>query len=99
MSAAAAKQLFVGGDQATGATACGSCHTLSEAGTSGTTGPDLDKVLKGKSAAFIKESIVNPEAQIAAGYQKGIMPSNFAQTLSAGRVDGLVKYLEEVAAR
>jgi cytochrome c oxidase subunit 2 len=99
ISAAAAKQLFVAGNQSTGALACGACHTLADAGTSGTTGPELDKVLKGKDAAFIKESIVKPDAQVAAGYQKGIMPPNFAQTLSPAQIDGLVKYLQEVAAR
>jgi cytochrome c oxidase subunit II len=99
IATAQAKQLFERGNQSTNAIACGACHTLADAGTSGTTGPDLDKVLKGKSAPFIKESIVKPDAQIAAGYQKGIMPSNFAQTLSPAQIDGLVKYLQEVAAR
>src|SRR4051812_48090723 len=61
---AQAKQIFTGGTPS-GATACGSCHTLSEAGTSGQVGPDLDKALKGKPTAFIKQSIVSPDAQIA----------------------------------
>jgi cytochrome c oxidase subunit 2 len=99
ISAAQAKQIFVAGNQPTAATACGSCHTLAAAGATGTTGPDLGKVLKGKDPAFIKESILKPDAQIAAGYQKGIMPSNYAQTLSSGQVDGLVKWLQEVAAK
>jgi cytochrome c oxidase subunit 2 len=99
LSAAQAKQLFVSGNPSTGAAACGACHTLADAGTSGTTGPELDKVLKGKDAAFIKESIVKPDAEIAAGYQRGIMPPNFAQTLSPAQVDGLVRYLQEVASR
>jgi cytochrome c oxidase subunit 2 len=99
ISASQAKELFVAGSPSTSATACGACHTLSAAGTSGTTGPDLDKVLKGKDAAFIKESIVNPNAQIAAGYQANIMPQTYGQALSAGQVDGLAKWLEEVAAK
>jgi cytochrome c oxidase subunit 2 len=99
ISAGQAKQLFAGGSQSTGALACGACHTLAAAGTGGTTGPNLGDVLKGKDAAFIKESIIKPDAQVAAGYQKGIMPSNYAQTLSAGQVDGVVKWLQEVAAK
>ena len=91
-----AKQLFTAGDADTGATACGSCHTLADAGTTGTTGPDLDKVLKGKDAAFIKESILDPNKQITQGYQPGIMPPNFGDTLSPQQVDALVKYLSEV---
>jgi cytochrome c oxidase subunit II len=91
-----AKALFTQGNPDTSATACGTCHTLADAGTTATTGPDLDKVLKGKDAAFIKESILNPDAEIAQGYQPGIMPPNFGDTLSAAQVDALVKYLSDV---
>jgi cytochrome c oxidase subunit 2 len=91
-----AKQLFTAGDADTGATACGSCHTLADAGTTGQTGPDLDKVLKGKDAAFIKQSILDPNKVIAPGYQPNIMPPNFGDTLSAAQVDALVKYLSDV---
>src|SRR5919204_2971 len=58
--------------------------------------PDLDKVLKGKDAAFIKESILDPNKVIAPGYQPNIMPPNFGDTLSAQQVDALVKYLSDV---
>jgi cytochrome c oxidase subunit II len=91
-----AKQLFTNGDADTGATACATCHTLADAGAKGQVGPDLDKVLKGKDAAFIKESIVNPDKVIAPGYQPGVMPPNFGDTLSAEQVDALVKYLSQV---
>jgi cytochrome c oxidase subunit 2 len=90
-----AKAIFTNGKNATGATPCGACHTLSQAGTNGTTGPDLDKVLKGKSPAFIKQSILQPNAQIAPGYGKGIMPPNYGSTLSPSEVDALVKFLSE----
>jgi cytochrome c oxidase subunit 2 len=90
-----AKALFTNGKDSTGATPCGACHTLSEAGTSGTTGPDLDQVLKGKDAAFIKQSIVQPDAEIAKGFGKGIMPPNYGSTLSGAEVDALVKFLSE----
>jgi cytochrome c oxidase subunit 2 len=76
--------------------ACGSCHTLADAGTNGTTGPNLDQVLNGKSAAFIKQSIEQPDAQIAKGYTAGIMPKTYAQSLKPAQVDALVKYLQEV---
>jgi cytochrome c oxidase subunit 2 len=75
---------------------CGACHTLADAGTNGTIGPDLDTVLKGKDEAFIKQSIDDPDAEIADGYQAGIMPPNFQDTLGAAKVDALVKYLSEV---
>ena len=64
---------------------CGACHTLADAGANGTIGPDLDTVLKGKDEAFIKQSIVDPSAEIADGYQDGIMPPNFEDTLARPR--------------
>jgi cytochrome c oxidase subunit 2 len=90
------KALFTQGNPDTSATACGTCHTLADAGTTATTGPDLDKVLKGKDAAFIKESILDPNKVIAAGYQADIMPTNFGDTLSPQQVDALVQYLSKV---
>src|SRR4051795_3062363 len=47
--AAAGKQVFAGNG-------CGGCHTLSDAGATGTVGPDLDKALKVKDEAFIRTS-------------------------------------------
>jgi cytochrome c oxidase subunit II len=90
-----AKAIFTNGKNATGATACGACHTLSAAGTNGTTGPNLDQALKGKNAPFIKQSIVQPDAQIAKGYAKGIMPPNYGSTLTPAEVDALVKFLSD----
>jgi cytochrome c oxidase subunit 2 len=90
-----AKALFTNGSSASGATACGACHTLQAAGTSGTTGPDLDQVLKGKDPAFIKQSILQPDAQIAPGFSKGIMPPNYRSTLKPAEVDAIVKFLSD----
>ena len=75
---------------------CGGCHTLADAGTTGGTGPDLDKGLKGKDEAFIRESIVDPSAEITPGYSDGIMPPNFGDTLQPAELDALVKYLAKV---
>jgi cytochrome c oxidase subunit 2 len=75
------------------AAGCGNCHTLADAATKGRVGPDLGKVLGGKSADFIHESIVDPNAEIAAGYQPNVMPQNFEQKLSKEQIDALVAYL------
>jgi cytochrome c oxidase subunit II len=94
-----AKQLFTQGQTQTGATACGACHKLADAGTAGGVGPDLDKVLKGKDEAFIKQSIETPNAEIAPGFDANIMPGNYSKLLSGPEIDALAKYLEEVAAK
>ncbi|MDQ3851010.1 MAG: cytochrome c oxidase subunit II [Actinomycetota bacterium] len=91
------KKLFSDGNG--DATACGSCHTLADAGTTATTGPNLDKDLKGKDAAFIRASIVKPDAQIAKGFQRGVMPPNYGDTLSAQELDALVKYVAGTAGK
>jgi cytochrome c oxidase subunit 2 len=93
-----------GGGGSVGATTfassgCGSCHTFRPAGSKGTIGPDLDNLAaNAKQAgqpldAYVKQSIVEPDAYVVPGYQKGVMPSTFGQTLSAQQIDGLVKYL------
>jgi cytochrome c oxidase subunit 2 len=74
---------------------CGACHKLSDAETSGAVGPDLDGFAGSLSAAQIREMIVNPEAEIAEGFQPGIMPADFEQRLGAEKVDALVQYLLE----
>ncbi len=91
------KTLFTDGNG--DATACSACHTLSDAGSTATTGPDLDKVLAGKDAAFVKTSITTPDAAIAPGFQGGIMPKNYGDTLSAEELDALVTYLGQVAGK
>jgi len=53
---------------------CGSCHTLAAAGTSGTTGPNLDQNLASMTAAQIAKSITDPNATIAKGYPANVMP-------------------------
>jgi cytochrome c oxidase subunit 2 len=75
---------------------CAACHTLAAANATGTTGPDLGKVLVGKDPAFIKQSIVSPNAEIAPGYKPDIMPGNFAQQLTGAQIDAVVKYLSDV---
>jgi cytochrome c oxidase subunit 2 len=92
-----AKNLFLKGNGTSAA--CGACHTLADAGTTATTGPNLDTSLKGKDAAFIKDSILNPNGQIAKGFSPGIMPQDFSKTLSPAELDALVNYLSKVTSK
>ena len=86
------------GDAAAGKTVfmsqgCGSCHTLSEAAATGTVGPNLDEVLKGKPADFVRESIIDPNKEIASGFAPNIMPSTYGQQLTPTQIDDLVALL------
>jgi cytochrome c oxidase subunit II len=78
---------------------CGSCHRLADAGTQGEVGPDLDQVLPGKSADFIHESIVDPNAEIAPGFQPGVMPQTFGDSLTDQQLDSLIEYLMDTAGK
>jgi mono/diheme cytochrome c family protein len=88
------------GDPAAGkavfaAQGCGGCHAFSAAGTTASVGPDLDEALQGKDAAFVRESIVDPNKEIASGYGANIMPPDFGQKLSQKQLDDLVAFLTQ----
>jgi mono/diheme cytochrome c family protein len=72
---------------------CGGCHTLAAANSGGTTGPNLDEVLAGQSAAMIHKSIVDPNAQLAKGYPANVMPSNYQSLISPTELEELVDFL------
>jgi mono/diheme cytochrome c family protein len=86
---AAGKGLFT----TTASPPCASCHTFKAAGSTATVGPDLDEVLKGKDAQFILESITNPSAEIASGYQD-IMPKDYGTKLTQQQLADLVAFLQ-----
>ena len=78
---------------------CGSCHTLASANATGKVGPDLDnlkaeaaKANRGSLEAFIKESIVKPEAYIQPGFSD-VMPHIFGTQIPSDKLDQLVQYL------
>jgi mono/diheme cytochrome c family protein len=89
---AAGKQVF-------SANGCGSCHTFKPAGSSGTTGPDLDKLPEFAQKAgqpladFVHESIVNPGAYVEEGYPDGVMPKY--DQLSDKELADLVAFLTQ----
>jgi cytochrome c551/c552 len=95
-----------GGNAAAGKTVfasngCASCHTFKPANATGTIGPDLDSAPAADAkadnnmalAAFVKESIVNPDAYIAKGFSKGLMPTNFKSQLSSTQLNDLVAFI------
>ena len=71
---------------------CGSCHVLADANGTGTTGPNLDEALAGTTADFVRESIVDPSAEVTEGYPDNVMPKTY-DTLSQDELDALVDYL------
>ncbi|MCI0821048.1 MAG: c-type cytochrome [Chloroflexi bacterium] len=84
-----AQQLFVG--------TCGSCHAIDGLST-GAVGPDLTQIGDRADAAYIRESILDPNAVMAeacpsGACPSGVMPPNFNEVLSETEIDALVAFL------
>jgi cytochrome c2 len=86
------------GDQIFTAAGCAGCHTLAKANANGTIGPNLDDLAQaaadqpGSPEDFVRESILDPDAFVAPGFQSGVMPA-FEGRLNDKQVQELVKYL------
>lgn len=46
--------------------------------------------------AYLKESIVSPNAKMVKGFAQGIMPANFGEKLKPEQVDAIVEYLKTI---
>jgi mono/diheme cytochrome c family protein len=71
---------------------CGSCHTFAPAGATATIGPNLANSLGGRSRAYIRESIVKPNAKVYGG-GTSIMPEGFAKRMSKAQLDALIEFI------
>lgn len=88
-------------------TGCNACHTLADAGSTATVGPDLDTIAAqaakfGKQegqtpAEYVKTSIEDPNAFVVSGFQKDLMPGDYSSQLSPAEIDTLVEYLLTVS--
>jgi cytochrome c oxidase subunit II len=76
---------------------CGGCHAFEPAGTDAEVGPSLNSVDPGGQSLedFLLESIVDPNTELAPGYQPDVMPGTYESSLSADQLDALVQYLAE----
>lgn len=73
--------------------ACLGCHKLGAEGT--TLAPPFDGMGARLRRDYIRESILDPNAKVAQGYDqfKGMMPAFFGDKLSAGQLESLVNFL------
>jgi len=78
------------------ANACLACHSLGGVGQQ--LAPPFES-LAGKDADYIRRAILDPNADIAPGYEQfaGTMPPTFGQLLSDAQVDALVEFLQNGA--
>jgi sulfite dehydrogenase len=64
---------------------CGGCHTLADAGTDGTTGPNLDESMPSK--ALVTDRVTNGQ---------GVMPS-FKDSLDPAQIEAVADYVSSAA--
>jgi len=88
------EQAAANGEELFASFGCAGCHTLKAAGATAKVGPDLGK-LGDVEAAFIRKSIVDPNAEVTKGFNPDIMPQDFGDKISKEELDALVKYLLE----
>ncbi|HUH15847.1 MAG TPA: cytochrome c oxidase subunit II [Gaiellaceae bacterium] len=76
---------------------CGGCHAFEPAGSDAEVGPALDALDPGGAplSEFVRESIVDPSAVLAEGYQGDVMPNTYDKSLTEEQLDTLVQYLVE----
>jgi mono/diheme cytochrome c family protein len=72
---------------------CTACHKIN--GEGGAIGPDLNHVGSRLSSNLIRESILQPDAKVAKGFEKfkGVMPKTFGHQLTAEQLEALVQFL------
>lgn len=73
--------------------ACGACHKVPVPDAVGEVGPDLTHVGGRRKAAFIRESIVDPNKVVTEGFPPGVMPPDFAEKMTVKELDIIVTYL------
>jgi|SRR5579863_693011 len=69
---------------------CARCHNINGLRA---VCPDLSTIGLRADAAYIRQSILDPNAVIVPGFPADVMPQNFAKILTSGQVDTLVQFL------
>lgn len=69
---------------------CTGCHSVDG---SANTGPTWQGLAASVDEEYIRTAIVNPNAVIADGYAEGIMPADYADTLTTEEIDSLVAFI------
>jgi mono/diheme cytochrome c family protein len=85
--------LVATGEDLATSTGCVGCHSSN--GLDGT-GPTWSGLAGTVDADYIRRSITEPNADIAAGFGPDIMPATYADTLSSDDLDALVAYISSL---
>lgn len=70
---------------------CGACHVIGE--DEGDMGPALNAIGGTHDKEYIRRGIIDPNAEIAEGYEEGIMPDDLGTQMYASEVELLVNHM------
>lgn len=73
---------------------CAACHDLNDSGAD--IGPLLGGIGNKKSRAVVMEAIIDPNAEIAKGYDADFMPADFGESMQLSELIILTTYLMEL---
>jgi cytochrome c oxidase subunit 2 len=74
---------------------CVGCHKIN--GEGGAVGPELTNVYSDQGEDYVRQAILQPNAEIAQGFQPNIMPQTFSQRLSEENINDIIAYLASVS--
>ncbi|OHC75631.1 MAG: hypothetical protein A3G18_00260 [Rhodospirillales bacterium RIFCSPLOWO2_12_FULL_58_28] len=70
---------------------CGACHIIGE--NAGDIGPDLSKVGARSDREYLRRSLLNPNADIAKGFEPDTMPADLGGKMYASEIEVVLDYL------
>ncbi len=84
---------------------CLSCHSLDGSRLVGPSWQGLfgsDQVFEDGTTAvadedYLRNAIINPNAQVVQGYPANVMPQNYAERLTEEQINGLIEYIKSLA--
>jgi hypothetical protein len=74
--------------------ACGACHVVGE--EVGELGPDLNTIGGQRDSDYIRRAILDPNADIAEGFEADMMPADYGEQMYAQELEMLVSYLADL---
>jgi mono/diheme cytochrome c family protein len=78
-------------DEIIGELGCGACHMIGE--DEGEIGPNLRHIGAKRDVEYLRRAVMDPNADIAEGFEADTMPDTFGDDLSAKEFDMLINYL------
>ncbi|MDP6688372.1 MAG: c-type cytochrome [Alphaproteobacteria bacterium] len=73
---------------------CDACHMIN--GEGGEVGPDLSKIGASKDRDYLRRSLLQPNADIAKGYEADMMPEDLGEQMFVSELEVLLDFLVEL---